>query len=210
LVSINISFWTNYSKSALGSAELDELLSERERVNKKVQEIINRQTESWGVEVPLVEIKEIALPETMRRALARQAEAERERRAKIIDANGEYQTAEIIKKAAETINSDPLALQLRYLQTLREIAIEKNTTILFPFPIDLLAPFIKDMEKKRKVVIYLSYYKKLQLFKNFFFFPTQLITIFQKYYLVFGVFPSSPNACVVASFGFLIFFLLIL
>ncbi|HTY44562.1 MAG TPA: slipin family protein [Patescibacteria group bacterium] len=135
-------------RSVLGAVELDELLSQREKINLHLQTLIDKQTEPWGVKVPIVEIKEITLPETMKRAMAKQAETERERRAKVIDAEGEYQAAEKLAQAAEILSRNPAALQLRYLQTLREVAVENNSTTLFPIPIDILTPFIKAKEAK--------------------------------------------------------------
>lgn len=130
-------------RSVLGAAELDELLSERERLNDELQKIIDEHTEPWGVKVKTVEIKDVEIPEAMQRAMARQAEAERERRAKIINSEGEYQAAEKLAAAASIIGREPGALQLRYLQTLLEIGTEQNSTILFPLPIDLVRPFIE-------------------------------------------------------------------
>jgi regulator of protease activity HflC (stomatin/prohibitin superfamily) len=131
-------------RSVCGQSELDELLSEREKINLELQEILDRHTDPWGVKVSAVEVKHIDLPSEMQRAIARQAEAERERRAKVINAEGEYQAAERLSEAAKIIATEPTALQLRFLQTLSEIAAEKNSTTLFPVPIDLLKPFIKD------------------------------------------------------------------
>jgi regulator of protease activity HflC (stomatin/prohibitin superfamily) len=130
-------------RSVLGQAPLDDLLSQRESINQKLQEIIDRQTEPWGIKVTTVEVKDVALPDTMKRAMAKQAEAERERRAKIVNAEGEYQAAEKMVQAAAMISQEPIALQLRYLQTMREIASEHNTTTFLPVPIDLLTPFLK-------------------------------------------------------------------
>ncbi len=129
-------------RSVCGQAELDELLAERDRINAKIQESLDLDTEPWGVKVSKVEVKEIDLPDEMKRAMAKQAEAERERRSKIINAEGEYQAAEKLAEAAVIINKAPAALQLRYLQTLKEIATENNSTTLFPIPIDLFKPFI--------------------------------------------------------------------
>jgi regulator of protease activity HflC (stomatin/prohibitin superfamily) len=129
-------------RSVLGRADLDQLLAERERLNDDLQKIIDEQTEPWGIKVSIVEIKDVEIPEVMQRAMARQAEAERERRAKIINAEGEYQAAEKLAGAAAIIAREPSALQLRYLQTLLEIGAEQNTTVVFPLPIDLLAPFL--------------------------------------------------------------------
>ncbi len=129
-------------RSVCGQAELDEILSEREKLNLKLQEILDADTEPWGVKVSKVEIKEIDLPEEMKRAMAKQAEAERERRAKIISADGEYQASKTLLEAAKIMAESPVTLQLRYLQTLTEIATEKNSTILFPLPIELLKALI--------------------------------------------------------------------
>ncbi|MBX6341356.1 MAG: slipin family protein [Thermomicrobiaceae bacterium] len=131
-------------RSVLGQLELDELLSEREKVNERLQRIIDEQTEPWGVKVSIVEVKDVELPDVMQRAMARQAEAEREKRAKIIHAEGEYAAATQLANAAQVISSEPGALQLRYLQTLTEIATERNSTILFPVPLDLIRPFLED------------------------------------------------------------------
>lgn len=131
-------------RSVLGQVELDELLSEREKINQKLQEIIDEQTEPWGVKVTIVEIKDVELPESMQRAMARQAEAEREKRAKIIHAEGEFAAASQLADAARTLLAVSGALQLRYLQTLTEIAAERNSSIIFPVPIDLLTPFLED------------------------------------------------------------------
>jgi regulator of protease activity HflC (stomatin/prohibitin superfamily) len=130
-------------RSVLGQHELDELLSEREKVNRLLQEIIDRQAEPWGIKVSNVEVKTVDIPPEMQRAMARQAEAERERRAKVIAAEGEFQAAEQLSRAADRITSSPGALQLRYLQTLSEIASENNSTTIFPLPIDLIRPFLE-------------------------------------------------------------------
>ncbi len=130
-------------RSVIGQAELDELLSQREKINQRLQEIIDRQTEPWGVKVTAVEVKDVMLPDTMKRAMAGQAETERERRAKIINAEGEFQAAEKLVQAATMIAGQPIALQLRYLQTMKEISSEHNTTTFLPVPMDLFAPFIK-------------------------------------------------------------------
>jgi regulator of protease activity HflC (stomatin/prohibitin superfamily) len=135
-------------RSILGQQELDELLSEREKLNQALQQVIDRQTEPWGVKVSTVEVKNVDLPQEMQRAIARQAEAERERRAKVINAEGEYQAAARLAEAAAVIGREPAAMQLRYLQTLSEIATENNSTTIFPVPIDFLAAFTKMMEKK--------------------------------------------------------------
>jgi len=134
-------------RSTLGEVELDDLLSEREKLNLRLQEIIDKRTDPWGIKVTLVEMKHVDLPENMQRAIAKQAEAERERRAKVIHAEGEYQAADKLTKAADIISTNPQALQLRFLGTLAEIATEKNSTIIFPLPLDLLKPF---MDKKEK------------------------------------------------------------
>jgi regulator of protease activity HflC (stomatin/prohibitin superfamily) len=126
-------------RSVIGQAELDELLSQREKINQRLQEIIDRQTEPWGVKVTAVEVKDVMLPDAMKRAMAGQAETERERRAKIINAEGEFQAAEKLVRAAEMISAQPIALQLRYLQTMKEISSEHNTTTFFPIPMDLFA-----------------------------------------------------------------------
>lgn len=130
-------------RSVCGQSELDELLAEREKINVEVQEILDRHTDPWGVKVSMVEVKHIDLPAEMQRAIARQAEAERERRAKVINAEGEYQAASRLAEAADIISKEPTALQLRFLQTLVEVAAEKNSTTIFPIPIDLLEPFLK-------------------------------------------------------------------
>ena len=130
-------------RSVIGQAELDELLSQREKINQRLQEIIDRQTEPWGIKVTAVEVKDVMLPDTMKRAMANQAETERERRAKIINAEGEFQAAEKLVQAAAMISGQPIALQLRYLQTMKEISGEHNTTTFLPIPMDLFAPFIK-------------------------------------------------------------------
>ncbi len=130
-------------RSVIGQAELDELLSEREKLNKQLQDIVDRQTDIWGVKVSNVEVKHVEIPQSMQRAMARQAEAERDRRAKIIAAEGEYQAAEKLVLSAEMMEKHPISLQLRYLQTLVEVGTEHNTTTLFPIPIDLIGPFLK-------------------------------------------------------------------
>src|ERR1700757_4017769 len=130
-------------RSVLGQAELDELLAQREKINSTLQEIIDRQTDPWGIKVTSVEVKDVVLPDGMKRAMARQAETERERRAKIINAEGEFQAAEKLVQAAGMISEQPIALQLRFLQTMREISSEHNTTTLLPIPIDLFMPFLK-------------------------------------------------------------------
>jgi regulator of protease activity HflC (stomatin/prohibitin superfamily) len=129
-------------RSVLGQAELDELLAEREQINQKLQEIIDRQTDPWGIKVTAVEVKDVILPENMRRAMAGQAEMERERRAKIINAEGEFQAAEKLVAAGTKIAAQPVALQLRYLQTIKEMSNEKSTTMIIPMPIELFMPFL--------------------------------------------------------------------
>jgi regulator of protease activity HflC (stomatin/prohibitin superfamily) len=136
-------------RSVLGQAELDELLSHRDKINQTLQEIIDRQTDPWGIKVTSVEIKDVALPEGMKRAMAKQAEAERERRAKIVNAEGEFQAAEKMVQAAAMISKEPIALQLRFLQTMREISSEHNTTTFLPVPIDLFTPFMKGPAEKK-------------------------------------------------------------
>jgi regulator of protease activity HflC (stomatin/prohibitin superfamily) len=136
-------------RSVLGQAELDELLSQREKINITLQEIIDRATDPWGIKVTAVEVKDVVLPEGMKRAMARQAETERERRAKIINAEGEFQAAEKLVQAAAMISAQPIALQLRFLQTMREISSEHNTTTFLPVPIDLFKPFIKASDKEK-------------------------------------------------------------
>ena len=130
-------------RSVLGQHELDELLSQRDRINQQLQRIIDEGTEPWGIKVTLVEVRDVVLPESMKRAMAKQAEVERERRAKVINAEGEYQAAEKLVMAAEKIAVQPVALQLRYLQALTEVATEQNSTTIFPIPIDLLTPFLR-------------------------------------------------------------------
>ena len=138
-------------RSILGQAELDELLAEREKLNQALQQVIDRQTEPWGVKVSTVEVKNVDLPQEMQRAIARQAEAERERRAKVINAEGEYQAAGRLAEAAAIIGREPAALQLRYLQTLAEIATENNSTTIFPVPVDFLRAFMGVAERKTSV-----------------------------------------------------------
>lgn len=137
-------------RSICGQAELDDLLSEREQINQKLQAIIDLQTEPWGVKVRAVEVKQIDLPQEMQRAMAKQAEAEREKRSKVIHAEGEFQAAQRLADAARVLASEDSALQLRYLQTLSEIATENNSTIIFPIPIDILRPFYEIADKNRK------------------------------------------------------------
>jgi len=137
-------------RNVLGQVELDELLASREKLNQMIQKIIDESTEPWGVKVSTVNIKDVELPETMRRSMAAQAEAERERRAKIIHADGEFQASERLAQAGEVIAREPTTLQLRYLQTLTEIASEKTNTIIFPLPIDMLKAFIKTIDVSEK------------------------------------------------------------
>ncbi len=135
-------------RSVLGQVELDDLLSHREKLNVKLQEILDQHTDAWGIKVSLVEVKQVDLPQEMQRAMAKQAEAEREKRAKIIHADGEFQASNKLAEAANIINREPVALQLRYLQTLSEIGIEKNTTVVFPVPIDIIRGW---MDSKKQV-----------------------------------------------------------
>ncbi len=130
-------------RSTLGQAELDDLLTERDKVNHRLQEIIDVHTEPWGVKVSVVEVKDVDLPEPMKRSMAHQAEAERDRRAKVINAEGEFQAADKLRQAAQIMTPYPMAMQMRYLQALAEVASEKNSTIIFPLPLELLAPFLK-------------------------------------------------------------------
>ncbi|MGZ3607959.1 MAG: slipin family protein [Syntrophales bacterium] len=134
-------------RSVCGQVELDELLSQREKINIQIQEILDRSTEPWGIKVSHVEVKQIDLPEEMKRAIAKQAEAERERRAKVISAEGEFQAAQKLIEAAALMETQPMSLQLRYLQTLNQIAAENNSTTLFPIPIDLIKPFLSLAER---------------------------------------------------------------
>src|SRR5437899_12076345 len=134
-------------RSVLGQSQLDELLSKREQINIELQRIIDQQTEPWGVKVSAVEVKNVDLPQEMLRAIAKQAEAERERRAKVIHAEGEFQAAQKLYEAADIIARNPMALQLRFLQTLVEVASEKNSTTIFPIPIDIISPFLQAMKK---------------------------------------------------------------
>jgi len=136
-------------RSVCGQVELDEILSEREKINTHLQEILDRSTDPWGIKVSTVEVKHIDLPQEMQRSMAKQAEAERERRAKVINAQGEFQAAQKLSEAASIISKHPMALQLRYLQTLSEVAAENNSTTIFPVPIDLFQPFLKLMDKER-------------------------------------------------------------
>jgi len=135
-------------RNVLGQSELDELLAERNKINRDLQVIIDEQTERWGVKMTAVEIKDVELPATMQRAMAKQAEAEREKRAKVIHAEGEWLASSQLAQAAKVIGSQPAALQLRYLQTLTEIAVEKNSTIIFPLPLDLIAPLMQIMQRQ--------------------------------------------------------------
>jgi len=135
-------------RAVLGQAELDTLLAERDKVNEQLQIIIDEDTEPWGIKVTKVEVKNVDLPQEMQRAIARQAEAERERRAKVIHAEGEMQAAEKLRQAADEISKQPTAIQLRFLQTLTEVATEKNSTLVFPVPIDLFRPFMEKYNKK--------------------------------------------------------------
>jgi regulator of protease activity HflC (stomatin/prohibitin superfamily) len=137
-------------RSVLGEVELDDLLSQREQLNERLQNILDDQTDVWGIKVSLVEIKTVDLPTEMQRAMARQAEAERERRAKVIHAEGEFQAAEKLKDAAAVLAQEPVAFQLRYLSTLTEIGIEQNSTIVFPIPVDVLTPLLKKTEAEPK------------------------------------------------------------
>jgi regulator of protease activity HflC (stomatin/prohibitin superfamily) len=130
-------------RSVLGQFELDEILSEREKVNAKLQVILDQDTEPWGIKVTKVEVKQVDIPESMQRAIARQAEAERERRAKVIHADGEYEASAKLAEAAAALEKEPVSIQLRYLQTLTEIGVEKNTTIIFPLPIDIISHWMK-------------------------------------------------------------------
>jgi regulator of protease activity HflC (stomatin/prohibitin superfamily) len=134
-------------RSVCGQVELDEILSQREKINMHLQEILDRSTDSWGIKVSLVEVKQIDLPEEMKRAIAKQAESERERRAKVIAAEGEYQAAEKLFEAATVMTKEPISLQLRYLQTLNQIATENNSTIVFPISIDFFKHFLKENDK---------------------------------------------------------------
>jgi regulator of protease activity HflC (stomatin/prohibitin superfamily) len=140
-------------RNILGQSELDELLAERKKINRDLQVIIDEQTENWGVKVTAVEIKDVELPETMQRAMAKQAEAEREKRAKVIHAQGELLASTQLAQAAEVIGTQPAALQLRYLQTLTEIAVEKNSTIIFPLPLDLIEPLMQIMQRQASVPV---------------------------------------------------------
>ena len=136
-------------RSVLGQSALDDLLSERDKINVQLQQIIDEQTEPWGIKVSIVEVKDVELPQSMQRAMARQAEAEREKRAKIIHAEGEFQASQQLAAAAEVINRNPVTIQLRYLQTLTEIGAEKNTTVVFPLPIDMIQAFMGQAASRR-------------------------------------------------------------
>ncbi len=136
-------------RSILGESELDEILSEREKINEHLQTVLDRQTDAWGIKVSLVELKHIDLPQEMQRAMARQAEAERERRAKIISAEGEFQASQKLSDAAAVIEQHPVAIQLRYMQTLVEISADKNSTIVFPLPVEMLSGIIDSLGKKK-------------------------------------------------------------
>jgi regulator of protease activity HflC (stomatin/prohibitin superfamily) len=135
-------------RSVLGQVELDELLAEREKINEQLQDILDRQTDPWGIKVTTVEVKHVDLPQEMQRAMARQAEAERDRRAKVIHAEGEYQASTKLQKAAEIMEQTPTTLQLRYLQTLTEISSGNSTTTIFPIPIDLFKPFLSLLKER--------------------------------------------------------------
>ncbi len=137
-------------RSVCGQADLDELLSAREKINSQLQEILDTHTDPWGIKVTTVELKHIDLPQEMQRSMAKQAEAERERRAKVINAEGEFQAAAKLAEASEIIRDHPVALQLRYLQTMREMSAEQNTTTIFPFPMDLFKPFFELMKDEKK------------------------------------------------------------
>ncbi len=135
-------------RSVLGQSDLDELLSQRDKINQRLQQIIDEQTEPWGVKVSVVEVKDVELPESMQRAMAKQAEAEREKRAKVIHAQGEFEASTRLADAADQLNRTPTALQLRYMQTLTEIAVEKNSTIIFPLPIDIITALLPDLARR--------------------------------------------------------------
>ena len=136
-------------RSLVGQFELDSILSEREKVNSRLQQILDQDTEPWGIKVTKVEVKQVDIPENMQRAIARQAEAERERRAKIIHAEGEFEASTKLAEAAGVLEKEPVSIQLRYLQTLTEIGVEKNTTVIFPLPIDMISQWMKSLEGKR-------------------------------------------------------------
>lgn len=135
-------------RSTLGQVELDELLAEREKLNLKLQEVLDKQTDVWGIKVTMVEVKYVDLPQEMQRAMAKQAEAERERRAKVISAEGEFQASTKLSEASEILAKNPMSLQLRFLQTMNDISTEKGSTIILPIPIDMLRPFLKESEKR--------------------------------------------------------------
>jgi regulator of protease activity HflC (stomatin/prohibitin superfamily) len=137
-------------RNVVGQSTLDELLAQRDRLNEKLQVVVDEGTNPWGIKVSMVEVKDVQLPQTMQRAMAAQAEAERERRAKVVHAEGEYQAAEKLAEAARVISSQPSALQLRYLQTLSSIATERSNVILFPLPMDLLAPFVRPVDPEKR------------------------------------------------------------
>ncbi len=137
-------------RSVVGQFELDEILSERDKVNAKLQIILDQDTEAWGIKVTKVEVKQVDIPETMQRAIARQAEAERERRAKVIHADGEFQASQKLADAAKILQTEPAAIQLRYLQTLTEIGVEKNTTVVFPLPIDIVSSWARSAGQEKK------------------------------------------------------------
>ena len=137
-------------RSVVGQFQLDEILSERDRVNEKLQLILDQDTEAWGIKVTKVEVKQVDIPEQMQRAIARQAEAERERRAKVIHAAGEFEAAQKLADAAKVLETQPSAIQLRYLQTLTEIGVEKNTTIVFPLPVDIISSWVNALGGKQK------------------------------------------------------------
>jgi regulator of protease activity HflC (stomatin/prohibitin superfamily) len=139
-------------RGTIGQHELDELLAHRDRINASLKEVIDRQTEPWGIQVSIVEVKDIELPQTMQRAMAKQAEAEREKRAKVITAEGEFQASQTLANAARIIQTEPAAIALRYMQTLVEIGFEKNTTIVFPLPIELIRPMLEAGERLRPLV----------------------------------------------------------
>lgn len=134
-------------RTVLGKSQLDELLAEREKISRELQQVIDEETDPWGVKVSIVEVKDVELPSTMQRAMARQAEAERERRAKIIHAEGELQASEKLAQAASILSKNPSSIQLRFLQTLTDISAEKNSTIIFPVPIDIIKPFLEKLNK---------------------------------------------------------------
>ncbi len=139
-------------RSVLGQSSMDDLLAEREKINQQLAQIIDDQTEPWGVKVSIVEVKDVELPQSMQRAMARQAEAEREKRAKIIHAEGEYQASQTLAEAADIVSRNPVTLQLRYLQTLNEIGAEQNTTVVFPLPVDVISTFLKGVQNDNQPV----------------------------------------------------------